>query len=384
MTILGIETSCDDTCAAVVSKIEGKTRTLSGVVSSQVEIHKQWGGIYPTAAKREHQKKMVAITKETLQKASLLKKGKGVVCKQAPKIMEREKDLLIETEKFLSSYTKPQIDAVAVTVGPGLDPCLWVGVNFARTLSCAYDIPIIPVDHIKAHIFANFVPEKGEVSDIAFPAICLVVSGGHTQLILMNNMRDYRIIGETRDDAAGECFDKTARLLGLPYPGGPAIAVEAEKSKLQNSKFKIKLPRPMMHSGDYDFSFSGLKTAVLYDLRSRDKEVQENPFYVSEMAKEIEEAITDTLVYKLIVAAKQSQVKTVLLGGGVTANKKLREKVTEEVKKEIPEAKVIIPSRPSLSMDNAEMIAITALEIGEKKRYDQISANPNLKICDTI
>ncbi len=379
MTILGIETSCDDTCAAVVSKEKGEIYSLSGVISSQIEIHKQWGGVFPTIAKREHQKKMVVVTEKALKKAFLLKKGEGVFCKESVVIMEREKDLLIDTKEFLSRYKKPNIDAVAVTVGPGLDPCLWVGINFAKVLSCAYNIPIIPVNHIRAHILSFLLCEK----DISFPAVALIASGGHTELVLMKSLRDFSLLGKTRDDAAGECFDKTARVLGLPYPGGPAIAAEAAKFSPSNPQFSIKLPRPMMHSGNYDFSFSGLKTAVLYEFRSRKEKIQKDIFYISEMAKEIQEAISDVLVLKLIKAVREEKAKTVILGGGVSANSRLREKTKKKISEELPQVRVVIPSL-SLSTDNAEMIATTALEIGENKKHEEITAKPNLKIYDTM
>ncbi len=291
--------------------------------------------------------------------------------------MEREKDLLLETEAFLSKYEKPEIDAVAVTVGPGLDPCLWVGVNFAKTLACAYNIPLIPVNHIKAHILSFLLCEDYPV----FPAVALIVSGGHTELVLINSLQDFVSLGKTRDDAAGECFDKTARLLGLPYPGGPEITKQAKLFK--EKKFNISLPRPMAQSDNYDFSFSGLKTAVLYDFRSREDSVQKNPDYIAEMANEIERAITDTLVSKLVRAAKEYNVKSVILGGGVSANETLRKEAVERVNKEMGGVKIIIPPL-RLSTDNAEMIAATAAAIGKGTSYEKAEVDANLKICDRI
>lgn len=353
MIVLGIETSCDDTCAAVVKKERNRITSLSGVVSSQAELHKEWGGVYPSLAKREHQKNCVPVTEKALKEAGLLEKGKGETCEKIEEIMSREKDLLIKTKEFLSCYKKPAIDAVAVTVGPGLDPCLWVGVNFAKTLACAYDIPVIPVNHIQAHILSFLLSNE----KVEYPAVALIASGGHTELVLMKDIQTFVSLGKTRDDAAGECFDKTARILGLPYPGGPEISKLAKKAK----KSSVKLPRPMIHSKNYDFSFSGLKTAVLYTKKEYNK---------SEMAWEIEEAITDVLVSKLIKAGEEYGAKTLIIGGGVTANEKLREKIKE---------KAVIPPL-HLSIDNAEMIAATALAIGKKEKQENISADANLKI----
>jgi N6-L-threonylcarbamoyladenine synthase len=240
MNILAIDTSCDDTCISILEVKNGRFNLKSNIVSSQIKIHQKYGGVYPALAKREHQKNLMPVLKQALKKAKLLK---------------------------VSKNQKPDINAIAVTIGPGLDPCLWMGVNFAKALSYFWQVPIIPVNHIEGHILANFLTKTDNNFQKSFPAICLIVSGGHTQLILMKGIGNYKIIGETRDDAAGECFDKTARILGLSYPGGPAIASEAERISTVQCKLQIKLPRPMINSKDYDFSFSGLKTAVLYDFK---------------------------------------------------------------------------------------------------------------------
>ncbi len=373
MIILGIETSCDDTCAAVVSKEKGKISSVSGESFSQIEIHKKWGGVYPSLAKREHQGKLVTVTEAALKKSNLLQEGKGCLCKKTSQILSHEPLLLKETNKFLSKYKKPEIDAIAVTIGPGLDPCLWVGVNFARVLSCAYNIPLIPVNHIKAHALSYLLEEK----HVDFPAVVLIASGGHTELALMRSVTDFELLGETRDDAAGECFDKSARIIGLPYPGGPAIATEATQFSISNTQFSIKLPRPMINTNDYDFSFSGLKTAVLYNFRSQEEKTKKDKQYIIQMAKEVEEAITDVLVKKLKKAADDYNAKTVILGGGVTANKRLREKVNNN----IIDKKIIIPSI-LLSTDNAEMIAAAGIVIGKNVNYEELKADPNLKIYE--
>ena len=362
MKVLAIETSCDDTCIAILKKSEDEINFLSSVVSSQVEVHREWGGVYPTLAKREHQKNLVPVLRKGLKEAGLLKKGQ--VDREVSHILKREKVLAQKLTKFLSSYDKPEIDYLAVTVGPGLDPSLWSGINFAKALSFSWDVPIIPVNHIKAHFFAPLVLEGGD-----FPAVSLLASGGHTQLIVSKSLFDHKVIGETRDDAAGECFDKTARILGLDYPGGPEIAEWAKKE----TDLSVDLPRPMINSKDYDFSFSGLKTAVLYAWRDQEEKTED--FKIA-MAKEIQEAITDVLVEKTFRAVEEFGAKTVVVGGGVSANLSLRKKI-----KERGGAKIILPDL-DFSTDNAKMIAVTAAYETQKATTDwkSLESDPNLKI----
>ncbi len=379
MIILAIETSCDDTGIAVIEKKNGKLKTLASAISSQIEIHKKWGGVYPSEAKREHQKNLIPTLKKTLRDSSLLIKGSLPKPEKVNEILSREPFLLEETEKFFSKHKIGKIDAIAVTVGPGLEPCLWVGINFARTLSLYLNSPIIPVNHIKAHILF-FLLEKEKIK---FPSIALIASGGHTELVLMKSLNRYEVLGKTRDDAAGECFDKTARILGLDYPGGPAIAKEASLWKPQTSKnFEIKLPRPMRASANYDFSFSGLKTAVLYDFLSRTKREQKNRDYIITMAKEIEDSITDVLVFKLKKAIKSFGAKTVILGGGVTANKTLRKKV-RQLRKDFEKTEFLLPPF-SLSTDNGKVIGAAASIEKKRKKQEKVVANANLKIYDKL
>lgn len=347
MIILAIETSCDDTCIAIL-KIKGKKnpefKILSNIISSQIEIHKKYGGVYPTLAKREHQKNLPVVLKKALRQAQ----GK-------------------------------QIDLIAVTVGPGLDPCLWVGVNFAIELAKNLNLPIIPINHIEAHILANFIDQ--DRTSIKFPAVCLVVSGGHTQLILMKDFGKYKILGETRDDAAGECFDKVARILGLGYPGGPAIAKEAKSVRGSASN---RLPRPMIYQKNYDFSFSGLKTAVLYDFKSRSAKVRKSKEYIQAISAEIQEAIIDVLLHKTIKVAKNFKAKSIILGGGVTANEELR----KQFKFRSSKSKVnFFVSPKKFCTDNAVMIAATAYFCWLKnkaKRWKKIKANANLRIDEKL
>jgi len=347
MKILAIETSCDDTCVAVLEIRNWKLEIISNIVSSQVNLHAKYGGVYPFMAKREHQRNLPIVFKKALKKAK-----------------------------------NPKINLIAVTIGPGLEPCLWVGVNFARDLAEKLKLPIVPVNHIEAHIYANFLNYESGSRNL-FPAICLVASGGHTQLILMKNVGNYKILGETRDDAAGECFDKTARILGLGYPGGPAIAAEAAKYKIQDIKYKIQLPRPMIYQKNYDFSFSGLKTAVLYLVKQLT--INNKQLTISqkrEICSEAQQAVIDVLIHKTLKAAKDFKAKTIILGGGVAANDELRKQLKQRIKKEIPNTKYIIPDTKYCT-DNAAMVAATAyfnLKKNKSLEPENIEANANLRL----
>ena len=348
MKILAIETSCDDTAVAVLEITRGRFKILSNIISSQVKLHAKYGGVYPMLAKREHQRNLPIVLNKALRRAGFVN---------------------IKYQKGTSSFyetanTKkgPNIDLIAVTVGPGLEPCLWVGVNFANELAKKLNLPIIPINHVEAHLVANFVRSNFQfpISNFQkiFPAIGLVVSGGHTQLILMKNFGEYKILGETRDDAAGECFDKTARILGLGYPGGPAIAAEAARHKPKAISYKPSLPRPMIYHKNYDFSFSGLKTAVLYKVKGEGLKAKDKK-YIQAMCWEIQQAIIDVLIHKTLKAAKDFKAKSIILGGGVAANKELRKQFKSAIKKELPNILYLIPDI-SFCTDNALMIAATA------------------------
>ena len=329
MKILAIESSCDETSAAVV---ENGTKIISNVFASSVELHQKSGGVIPEIAAREQLKCIIPVIKEAFV----------------------------------------PFDAMAVTVGPGLIGPVLIGVETAKTLAFAWNKPIVPINHLVAHLYANWL--SGQVPE--FPAICLVVSGGHTELVLMTDHGKMKYLGGTRDDAAGEAFDKTARMLGLaPYFGGPAIAAAAAKFQISNFKFQIKLPRPMIGSDDLDFSFSGLKTAVL-------REVQKPHFAKAsrgELAYEIQEAITDVLVAKVIKATKIYNPKSILLAGGVSANQRLREKLKDKIEKEKLVIKLFVPE-PKLCTDNAAYIASCAFFNYHPKPWQKINANPGLGI----
>ena len=378
MKILGIETSCDDTGIAIVEKRPDGFKILADFVSSQEDLHSGYGGVFPALAKREHQKNIVPIFEKSLRKAKMLKKTKGCFdgkkLEKLEKLLERNPELFNQLKLFLEKYEKPDIDLIGVTIGPGLEPCLYVGVNFAKALGFYWDIKIIKVHHLEGHIVANYI---NQTPDITFPAIGLIVSGGNTQIVLAEKLGKYKIIGDTRDDAAGECFDKTARLLGLGYPGGKKISELASRAKTNN--FNICLPRPMIHDKNFDFSFSGLKTAVLYEVKKRTEKELQSQEYKEEISREIERAIIEVLIKKVKKAAEKYEARSLIMGGGVTANAVLR----KEMKGLAKELRIGF-SAPKLkySADNAVMIALVPILSKNLKEetWKTIKPNSNLKI----
>jgi len=361
MRILAIETSCDETAVSIVDASGSSFKVLSDMVISQIDIHKPYGGVFPALAKREHAKNLVPMLAGSLEKAKLSKLSKGdiSIVPQVSGIMEREPELLTAFTAFVPTIVRPNIDIIAFTYGPGLPPALWVGLNFARALSLQWNIPLIPVNHMEGHAFSAMLYRK-ENSNFKFkfpktPILALLISGGHTQIVLVKDIFKYKIIGETRDDAVGEAFDKAARILGLPYPGGPEVSKCAQKFRESGKEpsGKYKLPRPMIHSGDLDLSFSGIKTAVLYmvqKIKYMDEDIRE------EICWEFEEAVTETLLSKMLRAAEKHNPETVILGGGVSANSYIQKKFRETFETEFPETKILVPER-SLTGDNALMIA---------------------------
>jgi N6-L-threonylcarbamoyladenine synthase len=385
MITLAIETSCDDTGISII-KMESKKKHFSfsdfellcNNISSQSLIHSPYGGVFPAIAKREHQKALVPLLIKSLRSSNLLKENKkGLDNKKIlrlQKILERNPDIFKDLKEFFKKYQTPEINKIAVTIGPGLEPCLYTGVNLAKALSFYWNIPVFGINHLEGHILSNWL---SPIEKIEFPAIALVVSGGNTQIIEMERIGKYKIVGETRDDAAGECFDKTARILGLPYPGGPVIAKRAKEFK--KPKFNISLPRPMIYDKNYDFSFSGLKTAVLYDFKKRTEKEKTSKEYVNEMSYQIQKSIIDVLLSKTIKAARDLKAKSIILGGGVSANKE----ITKEFKKLCKKEKIncIIP-QSKYSGDNASMIGLTALISPNIKKtsWQKLKPNSNLKI----
>lgn len=390
MKILAIETSCDETAVAILESKKSAKHTsftvLANEIASQIAMHVEYGGVFPTVAKREHAKASVPLLEAALTKAKLLKKTKTAVTKQQIKklttLLEREPELLTAILEKVISWKKPGIDAIAVTSGPGLEPALWVGINFAKALAILWDLPVYPINHMEGHIFASVIQESGKgsksqyhIPHLTFPAVSLLISGGHTELVHIKNWMQYKVLGQTRDDAAGEAFDKVARMLGLPYPGGPQISKLATTVRAKkNPKLSIAaLPRPMISSGDLDFSFSGLKTAVLYMLQKIEKVT---PKIKQDIAYEFENAVTDVLVKKSLSALKQTGSRILIVGGGVSANANIREELAQACHN--AGVTLYLPER-KLSTDNALMIATTAYYhiVAGKKPKKTIIADGN-------
>ena len=364
MIILGIETSCDETAISIVEAEGGLAdlnfKILGSAVNSQIKIHEPYGGVVPNLAKREHQKNLPIVLEEALKKAQL--------------------DL-------------SKIDLITVTVGPGLEPALWVGITFAEELGKKWNIPIVPANHMEGHLVSVLLHPKAKIkmmtndvvlkdvnfqtAHLEFPVLGLLISGGHTELIFLESWLEKEKIGETQDDAVGEAFDKVARMMGLPYPGGPEISRLAEIAREKNINLETKFPRPMIHSKDLNFSFSGLKTSVLYYIKKIEK-LEEKEKY--EIAREFEDAVIETLVSKTKKAIEKYSPKTLIIGGGVIANKALRENFLK-LKENYPELEILIPEK-TLTTDNGTMIAAAGFieYLRGKKSVGKLKAQGNLDI----
>lgn len=347
MIILGIETSCDDSGVALLEINGDKFRVLANLVSSQVNIFKKYGGVVPELAARKHLENLLPLLEKAMKESK------------------------IETK---------DIDAIGVVYGPGLITSLIVGIETAKTLSLVWQKPLVPINHVKAHILANWIEgDMGQLRKIEFPAICLVVSGGHTMIALLKSENNIKVIGQTRDDAVGEAFDKVAKILGLGYPGGPIISVKAENA----DKEFFKLPRPMINSKDYDFSFSGLKTAVKNEWGKEQFKDKEN---VRKMCAAFQQACIDVLIKKTILAAKEYNAKSILLGGGVSANKELRKQLADKVKLEFDNKVKFYQPDLHMTTDNALMIALATYFEAESKLeefnnfWSSIKVEPNLEL----
>lgn len=385
MRILAIETSCDETAIAII-EANGVPpsvdfRVLANNTLTQIEIHKAFGGVFPMLAKREHARTLVPLLVKTLSDAGMNRTTSRHVIENPLReefahMLEREPELYGQFISELPTIDTPEIDAIAVTQGPGLEPALWVGLNFAKALAMIWKKPIIPVNHMEGHLLAPLLKktESGSVvAHDAFPAIGLLVSGGHTELVLMDGWQSYKILGETRDDAVGEAFDKVARILGLPYPGGPEIS---RLGKTGNTGV-YQLPRPMLHSKDYDFSFAGLKTAVLYLAKQLGvlTDVQK-----ADIAREFEEACVEVLVTKTLRAVEEFAAKSVIVGGGVSANTRLKETLAAKLHAQFPGVTLELPEH-ALSTDNALMIAIAGYFGTPTLSYKDLRARGNWKIA---
>jgi len=370
MKILAIETSCDETSIALIEKVaDGKYEILSHETISQINLHREYGGVYPTLSRREHEKNLIPLLHKILKDSNLLVENDLAHEKiieligNDMELIERYPDLKENVFDFFSKYSVEKVDYIAVTNGPGLPPALWVGVNFAKIVSIILgNIPIYPINHMEGHIIGGLARQQagptGEAPDITlikanYPAICLLISGGHTEIVCSVSSGNYKKIGETQDDAVGEAYDKVARMLGLPYPGGPEIGRLAKIGREQIVE-SLNFPRPMIHSKDLNFSFSGLKTHVLYFLQKQSELSEELKVQV---ATEFEEAVKDLLVFKTKKAIDETGAQTLVVGGGVASNSYLKEnfeKLAEELSVELN-----ISSR-ELSTDNALMIALCA------------------------
>ncbi len=391
MKILSIETSCDETAISIVDVSGGKKpafKVLGNKVASQIALHAQYGGVFPMMAKREHAKNFTPLLLEVLKESKLLKNRitkKSIDEKKiskAEELLVREEGLSDAIKDMYEKYSNPKIDCIAVTSGPGLEPTLWVGISAAKALAELWNLPIVPVNHMEGHILSVFPKEKSKtfkIENIKLPALSLLVSGGHTELVLVKDIGKYKILGATRDDAAGEAFDKVARMLDLPYPGGPEISKMAHSARGRNTN-SIVFPRPMKGTPDFNFSFSGLKTAVLYKIRDIGKLDQ---LTKEEIALAFEDAVIDVLTHKTIKAIQKYKIKTLIVGGGVAANMRLREILKEKVGEVDKKIDVHFPTR-ELSTDNSLMIAIAGYLTFNKKKKGvnpkSIKANGILKL----
>ncbi len=330
MLILGIESSCDETAAAVVKKIDNKVEVLSSNLASSAEIHVKYGGVVPEQAARHQLESIWPVIDEALSQAQI-----------------KLEDL----------------DAIAVAPGPGLIGSLLVGTETAKTIALTLNKPLIPVTHLIGHFYANWI----EQTPPTFPCIGLLVSGGHTDLVLFEDHGQYQYVGGTRDDAAGECFDKCARLLDLPYPGGPNLSKLAQEGDAS----KFNLPKPMWNSKDFDFSFSGLKTAVSNVVHDPDWNDSQN----ADLAAAVEQTICTVLVRKTFDAAMSRGINSIMIAGGVASNQTLRQMMRDEFP-----GNLYIP-QPKYCTDNAAMIATAAAYINEPVPPLEVQANPNLSLA---
>ena len=321
--VLGIETSCDETAVAILDE---SGRILANVLDSQIDVHVRYGGVVPELASRRHMERLESLTQEALKQAQI---------------------------------SVRHLSGIAVTNGPGLVGALIVGVNFAKALAYASQVPLITINHLEGHLASAWLANPG----LPFPALVLIASGGHTHLALVSESGMYQFVGWTIDDAAGEAFDKGAKMLGLPYPGGPVI----DRLAQNGSARAVGFPRPHMHSQNLQFSFSGLKTALLYYLRDA-KKVEGTRIALEDIAASYQEAIVDVLCEKLLQGARQFFVQAIAVVGGVAANSRLREKLTDRAR---PEGLTVVLPPRSLCTDNAAMIAAAGMQ---KLRRNELAA----------
>jgi N6-L-threonylcarbamoyladenine synthase len=334
MTILSIETSCDETAIALVNERDGVFVIEKQVLATQAQIHAQYGGVVPEVAAREHASLIFPLLKEM----GVTSDGEG-------------------------------IDVIAVTAGPGLVPALRIGVELAKSLAWLWNKPLVPVNHLEGHFYSVWLEQEQTPE---FPALCLLVSGGHTELILAKDHGEYQLLGMTRDDAAGEAFDKVAKLLKLGYPGGPAIA----KKAMEGDATAINFPRPMLKSGDLDFSYAGLKTAVRVH-------IEQNNSSTEDIAASFQQAAIDALVEKTMKAVEQTNPKSLIVAGGVSASKLLRESLQKRLTQTNPDISFHAP-HIKYTGDNASMIAVAGIMNAKKMKFTdplELKADPNMRLA---
>jgi N6-L-threonylcarbamoyladenine synthase len=347
MKVLAIETSCDETGIALLEATGGlrapRFRVLESLVASQIKIHAPFGGVVPNLAKREHLKNLPVLF-----------------------------------EKLCKKYPSLSPDLITVTVGPGLEPALWTGIEFAKRLAKQYGCPLVGANHLEGHLYSFLLPSRSSVAYASallprklFPAVALIVSGGHTTLLHMESFSKWKLLGETRDDAAGEAFDKVARLLGLPYPGGPEI----EKLSARGNSFTVTFPRPMLGEKNYDFSFSGLKTAVLYYVRNLGHAPSAHE--KADIAAGFEQAAVDVLVSKTRRAVEELGAESILLSGGVAANKHLRKALKRAA--ELASVQFFVPDF-RYNLDNAAMIGAAGYFAYLRRKQYRLVAQGGLSI----
>ena len=394
MFILSIETSCDET-ALILIEARGDFphatyEVLGDALWSQIDIHREYGGVFPALAKREHAATIVPLLEKIVKESGLEANSYTPAIDTALEekvrtVLNREHGLADQLLTFHNEYGAYTVDLIAVTSGPGLEPALWVGVNFAKALALLWNTPLVPINHMEGHVLASVydADRDNQLSDITFPAISLLISGGHTELILMKDWGSYEKIGQTRDDAVGEAYDKVARLVGLPYPGGPEIAKLANEARKRKLSQFADLPAPMLHSGDLDFSFSGLKTAVRYAVA--DKRLAEDD--IAALARDFEDAVTTVLLKKTLAALEEHGAQTLIVGGGVSANQHIKHKFEAALLNEYPDVTVYFP-KPGLSTDNSIMIALAGHARADKalssSNTDIIRADGNRSLAKPL
>jgi N6-L-threonylcarbamoyladenine synthase len=364
--ILGIETSCDETSVAFLTSKKGVIKLKKHFIATQIPIHARYGGVVPEVAARTHVAELVSLIDKTLQLKSKTESSK---LKAGARTM------------YPGPCTNVEFDTIAVTQGPGLATALRVGIEAAKTLAWVYEKPLIPVNHLEGHLASAWL-EPGNRKKWEFPILFLLVSGGHTELVLMTDFGKYKILSRTRDDAAGEAFDKTGKLMGLEYPGGPKLSKLASDGNPEAYNF----PRPMLNDPSLNFSFSGLKTAVrvkMYERFFKNEKVKMTKKQLADMCASIQDAIVEVLVKKTVRATLESKPKAFAVVGGVSANKMLQDELKKALKKSCPEVLFLEPAK-GLHTDNGAMIAAAGMWniIANKKlpKWEKVDANPELDL----